>query len=84
MYECINASTELLQRKTSNDVGSALELIAEALIISPFSEQLLEMKAEALFLVCTSFSVMVWIHLSFKKLMKSLLSHVPFKLLLGS
>lgn len=49
--ECMNRSAELLQRKTSSDVESALEFIAEALTISPCSEKLLEMKAEALFLM---------------------------------
>lgn len=48
-------SAELLQGKTSSDVESTLELIAEALKISPYSEKLLEMKAESLFLVCDSF-----------------------------
>lgn len=52
--ECMNHSAEMLQRKTSSDVFSALEFIAEALTISPCSEKLLEMKAEALFLVCAS------------------------------
>ncbi|EXB88167.1 DnaJ homolog subfamily C member 7 [Morus notabilis] len=49
--ECMNRSAEILQKKTSSDVESALEFIAEALTISPCSEQLLEMKAEALFLM---------------------------------
>lgn len=52
-------SAELLQRKTAGDVERALELIAEALKISPFSEKLLEMKAESLFLVCASLLINV-------------------------
>lgn len=51
----MNLSAELLQRKTSNDAENVLELIAEALIISPCSEKLLEMKAETLFMVYASF-----------------------------
>ncbi|XP_043806236.1 uncharacterized protein LOC110599645 isoform X4 [Manihot esculenta] len=49
--ECLQHSAELLQRKTSGDAGSALELILEASTISPFSETLLEMKATSLFLL---------------------------------
>ncbi|XP_024156510.1 uncharacterized protein LOC112164526 isoform X1 [Rosa chinensis] len=47
--ECLNLCAELVQRKTSTNAESALELIAEALAISPSSEKLFEMKAEALF-----------------------------------
>lgn len=49
--ECLNLCAELLQRKTSTNAESALELIDEALVISPSSEKLFEMKAEALFTV---------------------------------
>ncbi|KAH1033612.1 hypothetical protein J1N35_045786 [Gossypium stocksii] len=49
--ECMHQSTELLQRRTSDGGESALELIAEALKISMYSEKLLEMKAEALFIL---------------------------------
>jgi DnaJ family protein C protein 7 len=52
----MNRSTELLKRGMSSDVETALEVIAEALMISSYSEKLLEMKAEALFMVCSSFS----------------------------
>lgn len=48
LSECILQSAELLQRRTSDDAESALEVIAEALQISLYSEKLLEMKAEAL------------------------------------
>ncbi|XP_022732735.1 uncharacterized protein LOC111286791 isoform X2 [Durio zibethinus] len=51
LSECICRSTELLRRKTSDDAESALEVIAEALQISLYSEKLLEMKAEALFVL---------------------------------
>lgn len=51
----MKCSSELLLKKTSNDMESALGVIAEALKISPYSEKLLEMKAEALFLVCGFF-----------------------------
>lgn len=42
-------AAELLQRSRSDDAEFVLELIAEALQISSYSENLLEMKAEALF-----------------------------------
>lgn len=45
-------SAQLLQNKTSNDAEIALGVIDEALFISSYSEKLLEMKAEALFMVC--------------------------------
>lgn len=53
--ECLKYSSELLQKRTSNEAESALELIADALLISSYSEKLLEMKAESLFMVCVSF-----------------------------
>lgn len=56
VLECMNRSTELLKRGMSSDVETALEVIAEALMISSYSEKLLEMKAEALFMVCSSFN----------------------------
>ncbi|XP_050223144.1 uncharacterized protein LOC126673179 [Mercurialis annua] len=49
--ECLQHSAELLQRKTPTNAGSALELIADGLIISPYAEKLLEMKATSLFLL---------------------------------
>ncbi|XP_054818027.1 uncharacterized protein LOC129317698 isoform X2 [Prosopis cineraria] len=50
--EFINHSIELLQRRTTSDMDRALEQINEALMISSYSEKLLEMKAEALFMLC--------------------------------
>ncbi|TKY71052.1 DnaJ-like subfamily C member 7 [Spatholobus suberectus] len=50
--ELINHSDELLQRRTDADAERALEHINEALMISLYSEKLLEMKAEALFMLC--------------------------------
>lgn len=50
--EYIRRSSELLEQKTDDAALSALDLIAEAISISVYSEKLLEMKAEALFLVC--------------------------------
>lgn len=54
----MNCSAEILTRtrSTANDAETALEVIAEALMISPYSEKLLEMKTEALFMVCSSVS----------------------------
>ncbi|KAI9083235.1 hypothetical protein K1719_034767 [Acacia pycnantha] len=51
VLEFINHSVELLQRRTTSDTDSALEQIKEALMISSYSEKLLEMKAEALFML---------------------------------
>lgn len=47
--ECMLRSALLLKSRTSTEAESALEVIAEALLISSNSEKLLEMKAEALF-----------------------------------
>ncbi|TQE01851.1 hypothetical protein C1H46_012475 [Malus baccata] len=49
LSELLSLSAELLLWKTSTNAERALELIAEGLVISPSSEKLLEMKAEALF-----------------------------------
>ncbi|GAY42207.1 hypothetical protein CUMW_065010 [Citrus unshiu] len=49
--ECMQRSAQLLQNKTSNDAEIALGVIDEALFISSYSEKLLEMKAEALFML---------------------------------
>lgn len=51
MVNYINQSTELLQKKTCESVTSALEVITEALSISCYSEKLLALKGEALFMV---------------------------------
>ncbi|XP_057456752.1 uncharacterized protein LOC130747748 isoform X2 [Lotus japonicus] len=48
----INHSAELLQRRTSSDAEKALEHINEALMMSKYSENLLEMKAKALLMLC--------------------------------
>ncbi|XP_030453346.1 uncharacterized protein LOC115674954 [Syzygium oleosum] len=49
--ECMNHAAVLLLTRTSRDVEAAVEVIAEALLISSYSEKLLEMKAEALFML---------------------------------
>lgn len=45
-------SAELLQQRTTDAAVMASEKIAEGLSISLYSEKLLEMKAEALYIVC--------------------------------
>lgn len=55
VLEGMNRSTELLKSGMSSDTETALEVIAEAMMISSYSEKLLEMKAEALFMVCSYF-----------------------------
>nr|XP_043622481.1 dnaJ homolog subfamily C member 7 homolog [Erigeron canadensis] len=47
----INRSAELLKDKTIDSATNALEVITEALSISCYSEKLLEMKGEALFML---------------------------------
>ncbi|XAR60345.1 hypothetical protein NMG60_11033675 [Bertholletia excelsa] len=49
--QCIKQSAELLQRRTSIDAETALAVIAEALSTSSYCEKLLEMKADALFML---------------------------------
>lgn len=51
----ISQSKELLKKRTSPDAKTALDLISNALHISPHSDSLMEMKAEALLMVCISF-----------------------------
>ncbi|KAK1420694.1 hypothetical protein QVD17_22504 [Tagetes erecta] len=47
----LNKLAELLQHKTYESATAALEVINEALSISPYSEKLLEMNGEALFML---------------------------------
>ncbi|KAL6009955.1 hypothetical protein ACLOJK_000386 [Asimina triloba] len=49
--EFMDSSAELLCQRTSKDAVNALQNITEALSISPYSDNLLEMKAEALLLL---------------------------------
>lgn len=49
--DCINCSAELLMSRASQDAEIALEVIAEALTISVYSEKLIEMKVQILFMV---------------------------------
>lgn len=49
--ECMDCSAGLLLQRKPSDIESALRVIAEALVISPYSEQLLERRAEAVFML---------------------------------
>ncbi|KAL3850149.1 hypothetical protein ACJIZ3_012031 [Penstemon smallii] len=49
--ECMKQASELLGRRTSSDIDSAVSLIAEALMISSYSEKLLQMKVDALLMM---------------------------------
>ncbi|XP_027350429.1 uncharacterized protein LOC113861663 [Abrus precatorius] len=51
VVKCINNAAELLKERTSDATVTALERITKALSISLYSEKLLQMKAEALFLL---------------------------------
>lgn len=52
VVEYTNRSAKLLDQRTTDAALTALEIISEALSVSLYSETLLEMKAEALCLVC--------------------------------
>lgn len=49
--ECTKQCVELLQRRTQSDAELALGVVCEALTISTYSEKLLELKADALFML---------------------------------
>ncbi|XP_002532671.2 uncharacterized protein LOC8268658 [Ricinus communis] len=51
VVEYINQCDKLLDRRTSDAARNALDIIADALSISPYSERLLEMKAEFMFML---------------------------------
>ncbi|CAL1409659.1 unnamed protein product [Linum trigynum] len=51
VMECMQRAAELLERRTLNDAGSTVEVISEALLISPFGDKLVETKAQALFML---------------------------------
>lgn len=50
----MNQSAELLQEGTDDAASKALGSIDEALSISRFSERLIQMKGEAMYIVCTN------------------------------
>lgn len=68
--DCMKLLAELQLRSSSSDMQSALELISEALVISSCSEKLLEMKAEALFMVCCTSLLLLLFSFSFVFLWK--------------
>lgn len=51
VLEWMKQSAELMQQRNSNAAESALRVISEALTLSTYSEKLLELKAEALFML---------------------------------
>ncbi|KAJ0714389.1 putative DnaJ domain, tetratricopeptide-like helical domain superfamily [Helianthus annuus] len=51
VLDCIDQCTDLLQRRASEDLESALRLINDALHISTCSDKLLQMKADSLFML---------------------------------
>jgi DnaJ family protein C protein 7 len=53
--EWVSQCKELLEKRASPEATTALELISNALHISPHSDSLKEMKAEALLMVCIPF-----------------------------
>lgn len=57
MAKCVNQCAELIRQRTCNAAISALEVISGVLSISSYSEKLLEMKGEALLMVCKLFMI---------------------------
>ena len=53
MVDITNQSAELLQQRTSDAASKALRIIMDGLSISSHSEKLLELKGEALCMVCS-------------------------------
>ncbi|KAK1278417.1 Chaperone protein dnaJ 39 [Acorus gramineus] len=51
LAEYMDQSVELLRKRTSKDATNALQVIGDALMLSPFSDTLVEMKAEALLML---------------------------------
>ncbi|KAK1294230.1 Chaperone protein dnaJ 39 [Acorus calamus] len=51
LAEYMDQSVELLRKRTSKDATNALQVIGDALMLSPFSDSLVEMKAEALLML---------------------------------
>ncbi|KAK6144065.1 hypothetical protein DH2020_020885 [Rehmannia glutinosa] len=49
--ECMKQAAELLERRTSNDIDCAITVISEGLLISSYSEKLLQMKVDALLML---------------------------------
>lgn len=70
MVEFISRSAELLKLRTSEAAAEALQYIIEAMSTSIYSEKLIEMKAQALCIVCDAI-----LHLS--KLMLYQINLVP-------
>lgn len=51
VVDSMDHATKLLEQQTSDAGNSALEVIAEALTVSPYSERLLGIKAKSMFMV---------------------------------
>lgn len=62
MAESTKHSAKLMEQRTSDATLSALQIIDEALSISSYSEKLLEMKAEALLMVCNYLTCLLIYH----------------------
>ena len=71
-------SAELLKRRTSSDTERALEHINEALMISIYSEKLLEMKAKALLMLCRYEEVIQLCHETFSSAEKNVDCQITF------
>lgn len=61
--QCLKQYTEL-PRRTPEDLECALKVLDEALQISSYSEQLLQMKADTLLMVCITVNKIVQFHLT--------------------
>ncbi|XP_078447062.1 heat shock protein DnaJ with tetratricopeptide repeat-containing protein [Wolffia australiana] len=49
--DCMERASSLLQKGTASDATAALQTLSDALLISPYSESLVQMKAEALLML---------------------------------
>lgn len=64
VIDLVSQCKGLLEKRTSPEATTALELISNALRISPLSDSLKEMKAEALLMVCIPFFFLLLVYAS--------------------
>ncbi|XP_072982402.1 uncharacterized protein [Typha latifolia] len=75
--DCIIQSDELLPKRTPSEVARALELISDALLISTQSDNLMEMKAEALLMLRRYEEVIQFCEETLELAERNSLSHDP-------
>lgn len=85
---------EILQKRASNEVTKALQLVTESLLISTHSERLMERKAEALLMVCSLnifqwssvlyIFIFFWLYVYEKLVILVILSHIFLRIYITS